>query len=91
MEIIIIDKKICQVEQKLHFHRKGKSIVFWPVREGFLPQYALPPLIAAIDSSARRRYSSGMVRRGDSSTGGGIRHAAENVNSHLCSPRSESV
>ena len=77
MEIIFLDKKICQVEQKLncfmtkrrseegievrqrgkyrganipklHFHRKGESIVFLPVREGFLSQHALPPpLIAA--------------------------------------------
>ncbi len=32
----------------------GKSIVFYPVQEGFLPQHALPPpLIAAIDIAAR--------------------------------------
>jgi hypothetical protein len=31
-----------------------ESIVFYPVREGFLPQYALPPpIFASIDIAAR--------------------------------------
>jgi hypothetical protein len=59
-------------------------VIFRPVRELFLPQHALsPPLIAAIDSAARRAiyYRHGWEGRFNAKSGNSAR--SEKANSYI--------
>ena len=63
-------------------------MIFRPVWEGFWPRRFFRPRFPGLfDSAARRRYSSGMKRRGDSALRGGIQHVVEKGNSYPSSAR----
>jgi len=72
--------------------RERESIIFQPVREGFLSEYAflarLSHFSVSLTSPSGRKYITHVVKQGDSSVGAGIRHVAEKGNTILANSMS---
>jgi hypothetical protein len=66
--------------------RARESIVFQPVREGFLTEYAFRVRFShfslSLTSPSGRKYITNVVKLGDSSVGAGIRGVTEKGNTY---------